>query len=214
MNNNASLTTFTNPNEYVDCNFGTITDSNVSSQMILVDAQTAEYQYDPDASRDFVGKKLDVVSGFKSGSTENYQFALSINNSQPTFTAIASTAVTSVTDSGGNARFNFTPGPTILLNQILTLTGFAETSYNVVGQVSATGAGFFELTGVTFVANDTGNFESPADFFIPMEVKTTKVQATVPFPLRIKPGDKYKLKVAAVGTTNAITLSDYFTDGD
>ncbi len=60
-----------------------------------------------------------------------------------TFTAVAdaaisSTSITSVTDSSGIARFNFT-GPTVFVNQEVVLSGFVtNTAYNGTGIIIAT----------------------------------------------------------------------------
>ena len=82
-----------------------------------------------------------------------------------TFTAVVDTtvtdSVTSVTDSAGNARFNFTPGATYFVNQIISLSTFVESTYNGTFIITAAGAGFFE-TGVAFVAGDTGTVDADA----------------------------------------------------
>jgi len=87
------------------------------------------------------------------------------SGSDGTFTAvadasIASTTVTSVTDSGGLARFNYT-GPSVYAGQIVELTGFATGSYNTSGRVITTaGVGFFEFENVSYSVNDSGSFTS------------------------------------------------------
>lgn len=80
-----------------------------------------------------------------------------------TFTAVSSSSIpsesiTGVTDSGGVARFNFTVGPTLFINQEVDLIGFSTSTYNVTGLITATGSGFFEIPFVAFVADDTGTF--------------------------------------------------------
>jgi len=74
--------------------------------------------------------------------------------------AIASTTINSVTDSGGVARFNFTVGPTLFVNQEVDIVNFVtQTNYNQTGIITATGAGFFEIASIPFTADDaTGDF--------------------------------------------------------
>jgi hypothetical protein len=76
---------------------------------------------------------------------------------------VAPTAITSVSDSPstpGIARFNFTPGPTIFVNQYVELSGFADPTYNQNRLVTAAGAGFFEIEPIQFGATGTGSFRS------------------------------------------------------
>lgn len=65
--------------------------------------------------------------------------------------AISSTSITSVTDSSGVARFNFT-GPTVYAFQKVTISGFiTNTAYNVTGIITATdGTTFFEISSIAF----------------------------------------------------------------
>jgi len=70
-----------------------------------------------------------------------------------------SVAVTSVTDSGGVARFNHAGvGP--LLGGTVSLSGFSESTYNVTGTVTTISSSYFELSSIAYVSNDTGNFVS------------------------------------------------------
>ena len=70
--------------------------------------------------------------------------------------------ITGVTDSSGVALFNFTVGPTMFVNQNVDIASFVtETSYNQLGLITATGAGFFEVSSIAFTADDaTGDFSS------------------------------------------------------
>ena len=85
-----------------------------------------------------------------------------------TFTAVAdasvaSTTITSVTDSSGIARFNFSVGPTLFVNQEVTNVDFIEnTTYNIAGIITAVGAGFFEIARITFTGSEVsvGSFTS------------------------------------------------------
>lgn len=71
---------------------------------------------------------------------------------------IGATAISSVTDSSGNARFNHA-GTDVFVGQDVVISAFVtNTAYNGTYRVSVTGAGFFELEGVTFGTNETGSF--------------------------------------------------------
>lgn len=75
--------------------------------------------------------------------------------------AVAATAVTSVTDSSGAARFNFTVGPTLFVNQEVVISGFTtNTDYNQTALITAVGAGFFEVDYILFGSDETGSFLS------------------------------------------------------
>ena len=75
----------------------------------------------------------------------------------------ASVAISSVSDVGGNASFNFTPGPTLTVGAEVRITGFVtETNYNGTWLVTATSAGDFEI-GETYTGDDTGDFEVITD---------------------------------------------------
>lgn len=77
------------------------------------------------------------------------------SSSNGTFTAVADASISavtinSVTDNGGGfTQFNFTPGPTVYVNQKATTSGYTiNTSYNSVGLnniIIASGAGYFVL---------------------------------------------------------------------
>lgn len=71
---------------------------------------------------------------------------------------IGATAISSVTDSSGSARFNHA-GADVFVGQDVVVSAFAtNTAYNGTYRVSVTGAGFFELEGVTFGTNEAGSF--------------------------------------------------------
>lgn len=76
----------------------------------------------------------------------------------------ASVAISSVSDNGGQASFNFTPGPTLVIGQEVRITGFlVETAYNVNAVITATSAGDFEC-GLTFTGTEAvGDFEVLTD---------------------------------------------------
>ncbi len=75
--------------------------------------------------------------------------------------AVASTSITSVTDNGGLARFNFSVGPTLFVNQEVVISGFTtNTAYNGTFCVTVVGAGLFEV-GVAFGSDEaSGAFVS------------------------------------------------------
>lgn len=75
--------------------------------------------------------------------------------------AVGATAVTSVSDSSGTARFNFSVGPTLFVNQEIVISSFVtNTEYNGTSVISATGAGFFEILSIDFGTDETGSFLS------------------------------------------------------
>jgi hypothetical protein len=68
--------------------------------------------------------------------------------------------ITSVEDNGsGIAKFIFTPGPTLAVNQEVILSGFTSNpSYNGVYVVDTTSAGYFEIDSISFGTTETGSF--------------------------------------------------------
>ena len=89
-----------------------------------------------------------------------------LSGSSGTFTAVAdgsigTTSITSVTDSSGTARFNYS-GPLLFVNQKATISGYTtRTQYNGSFNVTAVGAGYFEINGIDYEAGtDSGSFLS------------------------------------------------------
>ncbi len=75
--------------------------------------------------------------------------------------AVAAENITSVTDSGGVARFIFTAPPTLFVNQEVVISGFTtNTAYNGTYVITATGANYFEVATIAFGSNETGSFLS------------------------------------------------------
>ena len=74
--------------------------------------------------------------------------------------AATNTSITSVSDNGsGVARFNFTPGPTLAIDQEVIISGFTSNpSYNGVYLIDTTVAGYFEIDSISFGTTETGNF--------------------------------------------------------
>ncbi len=67
----------------------------------------------------------------------------------------AEPVITNVFDSVGRARFAFAPGPTLTIGQNIALNDYVTIpGYNVIGVVSSTGIGFFEVQ----VQNSQGVF--------------------------------------------------------
>ncbi len=76
---------------------------------------------------------------------------------------IGATVINSVIDSPsspGIARFNFTPGPTVFVNQYVELSGFAHAAYNQNGLVTAAGVGWFEVLPIQTGPDQAGSFRS------------------------------------------------------
>lgn len=76
--------------------------------------------------------------------------------------AVAATAITSVSNVTDDiARFNFTVGPTMFVNQEVVISGFTtNTIYNQTALITATGVGFFEVDYIAFGTTETGSFLS------------------------------------------------------
>jgi len=76
----------------------------------------------------------------------------------------ASTVINSVTNVGGLAQFNFTPGPTTFVGQQAPISGFVtNTNYNQTVQITANGAGFFRSDSIAFGSSEaTGAFTLPS----------------------------------------------------
>jgi len=76
--------------------------------------------------------------------------------------SVALLDVDSITDSSGVARFNFTVGPTLFVDQEVDISNcVTETGYNQTGFITATGAGFYEIASIAFTGDDaTCDFSS------------------------------------------------------
>lgn len=73
--------------------------------------------------------------------------------------SVAATAITGITSgTGGLARFAFTVGPTLFVNQEVIVS--ATTTYNHTGVITTTGAGFFETDILFGASGETGSFLS------------------------------------------------------
>lgn len=67
-----------------------------------------------------------------------------------------SVAIDSVSNPVSDPRFNFTPGPTLAVDQEIIISG--TTSYDGVYSISDTGAGYFEVDTIGYVGDETGSF--------------------------------------------------------
>jgi len=113
----------------------------------------------------FEGSRI-VISGLAAELSSGAVGLFDTTGATGTFTAVAdatvaATAITSVTDSSGVARFNFTVGPTLFVNQEVVISTFiTNTDYNQTALITTVGVGFFEVDYIAFGTNETGSFLS------------------------------------------------------
>ena len=76
--------------------------------------------------------------------------------------AVAATTINSVSDAGaGEARFNFTVGPTMFAGQTVVISSFTtNTDYNGTFIITAVAAGSFDVASIAFGTTETGSFLS------------------------------------------------------
>jgi hypothetical protein len=76
--------------------------------------------------------------------------------------SISAQAISSVTDSSGIARFNWTPGATVYVGQEVQVSGYVSNpTYNGTHIVTASGSGYYEVSSIAFGSNEaTGSFDS------------------------------------------------------
>jgi len=86
MNGNATVTTVALSNTYQAMDVSTVTNNTVSQRFTLIDAVEGVYRYD--GVKQITATIIGLVSGFKSGSTANYRFAISINGAIPAFGSV------------------------------------------------------------------------------------------------------------------------------
>jgi len=173
----------------------------------LTNATTGQFTF-LGANR-FQGFVNGVLSALKSGSTENYRFAMSLNGGIPLFNAITSTAITSVAlGAAGRASFVHA-GTTPPVGSFVTTTGFTTVDqYNTRQLVKASTATTFELDGILFDVTDTGNYTAAEAVYVPMEVKTSKIVVPLLFSAILDPTDTIQIMVAGDGTANDLTVTD------
>jgi len=129
-NANSTSTSITN-GTYVAADVSTFTESDITERFKLIDATNGIFELT--ALEDFSGFISGSLSALKTGSTENYRFAMSTNGVAPTFA--------------------------------------------------------------------TANY-------VPMEVKTTKVNIALQFLVELTKGDTIQIMVAGDGTSDALTITD------
>ncbi len=121
-----------------------------------------------------------------------------------TITSTGAISITSVTDNLGIARFNFTPGPTLAINQEVTISGYVtNTDYNVTGIVTVTGAGFFEISSIAFGTGEAGgSFESSS------AVVTAEAEETGPNSFLATPATEWSILTSTAGWSTIFATAD------
>jgi len=197
-------------NTYTVLNVSGFIGNIVIERFQLTDTTLGIYTYT--GQNKFQGFVSGAISAVKSGAEQSYRFAMSLNGGVPLFTAIASTAITSVIDSPtspGTARFVHA-GTSPPVGSIATTTGFTvDTLYNTRELVTFSDATNFELNGVAFSATDTGNYTAAAANFILMAVKSTEVTVPLLFMAQLETGDTIQIMVAGEGTGTNINITDF-----
>jgi len=203
MNGNTAVTTITAVDTYTDLNLVSfINDSIVSSRFTLTNAVTGEYTYtDP---RPITANIRGLIWLLKTGSTESYRIACKKNGVAPVFTE----SITSVTDSSGVARFNFTAPPTLTVGSKIVIKGYTtNTAYNGEFIIDTVGAGFFEVNSIAFGTGEAGGeFE---DSYSPVEVKTAIEGTSYNGFIDIVQNDTLQLTIAGEGNTDNPTITDF-----
>jgi len=147
-------------------------DGNVLNVFEVIGIRSGSIQiYDNIMASDAFAKFCRVDPGFsdsarlvmRGNNVKKNQF-FDVSGATGTFTAVANnsigaTGITSVSDSSGIAQFNHS-GTSPLLGSTVTISGFiTNTSYNVTGVVSVTGASSFELENISFGTDEaTGSY--------------------------------------------------------
>lgn len=128
---------------------------------VLTGTTTTIFKVDPAILE---STQMRVLSSGIVGGGGNFETSDGANGTFASVTdvSVVLTTIDSVTDSSGVARFNFTVGPTLFVNQEVDISNFVtETSYNQTGFITAVGAGFFEIASIAFTDDDaTGDFSS------------------------------------------------------
>jgi len=197
-------------NVFTVLNVSGFLDNIVVERFTLTNTTTAIFTYI--GQNKFQGFLSGAVSAVKSGAEQSYRFAMSLNGGVPLFTAIASTAITSVIDSPtspGTARFVHA-GTSPPVGSIAITTGFTvDTLYNTRELVTFSDATNFELNGVRFTVTDTGNYTAAAANFVLMAVKSSEVTIPLLFMAQLETGDTIQIMVAGEGTAAVINITDF-----
>ena len=208
INGNATLTTFASPNVYVPLNMTGFITSIETERFFAADSTTGLFTYN--GLNRFQGFVSGALGALKSGATENYRFAMSLNGGIPVFTPTGAIDITSVTSGlQGRARFVHA-GVSPPVGAFATLSTFTPSSrYNTTQLVKFSTATEFELDGVLFVTNETGSYGVAAANFVPMEVKTSKIVIPLLFSAILDPGETIQIMVAGEGVTSSLTIVDF-----
>lgn len=193
---------------YVAINCATIDDKDVTQRFRLINATNGIYRYI--GTGPFNGEISAILNFNKvSGSSQNYRMAFSINSNPLLFNAIASTAITGVTNSSGTASFTHA-GTTPPVGTLATLTGFTtNTVYNIIeGLVTASTATTFEISGIAFGTSETGNYTVAQTGYQPAEAITTIKSQTMKQVGTLQPQDTFQVMFIGDGTTNPLVFSD------
>ena len=203
MNGNIGTTPFVTADVYIGVFLGALINDNlVTERFTLTNSTIGIYQYDD--PRPITVHVRALAWLVKTGGTQNYRLALDKNSRAPVFT----TTITSVSDSSGIARFNFTPGPTLGVGQRFIVKNYTtNTDYNGTHEVSATGSGYFEIDSIAFGTNEAGGeFENAYSI---AEVKTTSIITDFSEYVDLVQNDTLRMRIAPVGHTDGCTITDF-----
>ncbi len=204
MNGNIQVTAFSTADEYIGMNLGIIiNDSIVTERFTLVNNTIGMYRYDD--SRPITVSVNALVWLEKSGATQNYRIALDKNGDTPIFT----TTITTVEDVGlGIARFEFTPGPTLVVGQRVIIKNYVtNTNYNGTYIIDIVGSGFFEINSIAYGTNEAGGeFENAYSI---AEVKTTSIMTAFLEFINLVQNDTLRIRIAPDGHTDSCTITDF-----
>lgn len=206
VNNHVGLTTIAS-DVFVPLDVSGFSPSIVTERFLNTDMTLGLFTY-IGFSR-FQGFLTGALAALKTGATQNYRFAMSLNGGIPLFNAISSTAIPSVA-LGSLGRASFTHGGTPPpVGAFVTLQGFSPDSrYNTTGLVKASTATTFEVDGVLFAGTESGDYTANVANYVPMEVKTTKVVIPLLFSAILDPGETIQIMVAGEGTAQDLTVTD------
>jgi len=208
MNNNSSFTTVSS-NVYAALNLPSFSESIVTERFTLTTASAGLFTYT--GTTQFDGFVNAIVRGETASNLETFQFAMSFNGGIPLFTAIGSTAITSVSSgTGGTAKFVHA-GTTAPVGSFATVTGFTGTNqnYNQTGLVTFSDATSFEIDGVPFVATGTGNYTAAAANFMPLKVDSNALSISFIFSAKLRTSDTIQIMIAGVSTTESFKVTDF-----
>jgi hypothetical protein len=202
MNGNALTTTFSTADKFIGMNLGAVIDNHhATERFTLLDPVIGIYRYD--GNRPVTVRVDALIWVVKTSATQNYRLALDKNAEVPAFT----TSITSVTDSSGEARFNYT-GDVLSVGQRIVVKGYVTNpNYNGHHYITAVGATYFETHGADFGTDEAGGeFENA---YSPVEVKTTIVMTAFTDFVQIVKDDTLRIRIAPDGHTDTCTITDF-----